>query len=175
MAESLPAVELRQRLDFDDAALLAECAVDTYRASGPGGQKRNKTSSAVRLRHGPSGLSVIAEESRSQHENKATALERLREALAVHVRLPVADAARWPDEATPQNGRIRVGARNPVRFHVMALLLDEVAAADGELPPVAERLGVSASQITRWLADHPAAWAALQRIRAEFGRRPLRA
>src|SRR5204862_463400 len=64
--------------DLTDDQLLAQCAVDTYRASGPGGQKRNKTSSAVRLRHHPTGLLVIAEESRSQHENKARALRRLR-------------------------------------------------------------------------------------------------
>src|SRR5579859_4717913 len=69
-----------------DAALLAQCAVDTYRASGPGGQKRNKTSSAVRLRHEPSGLIVIAEESRSQHENRVRALRRLREALHLKLR-----------------------------------------------------------------------------------------
>src|SRR5436309_4277685 len=66
--------------------LLAQCEVDTYRASGPGGQKRNKTSSAVRLRHAPSGLLVIAEESRSQHENKARALRRLRRAFFLEVR-----------------------------------------------------------------------------------------
>ena len=58
---------------LSDDQLLAQCQVDTYRASGPGGQKRNKTSSAVRLRHPPSGLLVIAEESRSQHENRARA------------------------------------------------------------------------------------------------------
>src|SRR5216683_4393288 len=69
-----------------DAQLLDQCSVDTYRASGPGGQKRNKTSSAVRLRHGPSGLLVIAEESRSQHENKAKALRRLRQALFLKLR-----------------------------------------------------------------------------------------
>src|SRR5256885_11179660 len=71
-----------------DAQLLAQCEVDTYRASGPGGQKRNKTSSAVRLRHPPSGLLVIAEESRSQHENKAKALRRLRPALYLDLREP---------------------------------------------------------------------------------------
>src|SRR5215212_4031085 len=74
-----------------DAQLLAQCAVDTYRASGPGGQKRNKTSSAVRLRHGPTGLLVIAEESRSQHENKAKALRRLRQALYLKLRDPPPD------------------------------------------------------------------------------------
>src|SRR2546426_3282706 len=80
------------RLDWlalDDATLLCQCEVDTYRASGPGGQKRNKTDSAVRLRHLPSGQIVIAEESRSQHENKARALKRLRAALALHLREPI--------------------------------------------------------------------------------------
>src|SRR3954447_15697073 len=71
---------------LSDDQLLAQCAVDTYRASGPGGQKRNKTSSAVRIRHPPSGLLVIAEESRSQHENRARALRRLRQALYLKVR-----------------------------------------------------------------------------------------
>src|SRR5437764_14651253 len=69
-----------------DEQLLAQCDVDTYRASGPGGQKRNKTSSAVRLRHGPTGLVVIAAESRSQHENKAKALKRLRRAPYLQLR-----------------------------------------------------------------------------------------
>src|SRR5437868_9092134 len=77
---------------LSDAQLLAQCEVDTYRASGPGGQKRNKTSSAVRLRHPASGLSVIAEESRSQHENRARALRRLRQAFYLKLR----------DELTPE-------------------------------------------------------------------------
>src|SRR5437868_2124571 len=72
-----------------DAQLLQQCEVDTYRASGPGGQKRNKTSSAVRIRHPPSGLIVIAEESRSQHENRAKALKRLRQALYLKLREPL--------------------------------------------------------------------------------------
>src|SRR5215472_1884315 len=80
-----------------DDQLLHQCEVDTYRASGPGGQKRNKTSSAVRLRHPPSGLLVIAEESRSQHENRARALRRLRRALYLQLREPVAPDDLHPD------------------------------------------------------------------------------
>src|SRR5215475_9525409 len=79
---------------LSDEQLLAQCEVDTYRASGPGGQKRNKTSSAVRLRHPPSGLLVIAEESRSQHENKAKALRRLRQAFFLKLRDELAEPAR---------------------------------------------------------------------------------
>src|SRR5882672_1681311 len=80
--------ERRAWTSLTDAELLAQCSVDTYRASGPGGQKRNKTSSAVRLRHGPSGLAAIAEESRSQHENKARALRRLRQRMHLQLRRP---------------------------------------------------------------------------------------
>ena len=54
-------------LALDDARLLAQCQVHTYRASGPGGQKRNKTSSAVRLHHRPTGLIAKSTESRLQH------------------------------------------------------------------------------------------------------------
>src|SRR5438874_12424245 len=75
---------------LSDAQLLEQCEVDTYRASGPGGQKRNKTSSAVRIRHLPSGLIVIAEESRSQHENRVKALKRLRQAFFLKLREPIA-------------------------------------------------------------------------------------
>src|SRR5207245_3013676 len=81
-----------QWTSLSDAQLLGQSEVDTYRASGPGGQKRNKTSSAVRLRHLPSGLIVIAEESRSQHENKAKALRRLRQALYLELRDAVSTA-----------------------------------------------------------------------------------
>ena len=58
---------------------LADCDVrfEAFRAGGPGGQHQNKTESAVRAIHRPSGLSVVAREERSQHRNKAVALERL--------------------------------------------------------------------------------------------------
>ena len=72
-----------------DDALIAQSEVDRYRASGPGGQHRNKTESAVRLRHKLTGVSAIGEDSRSQSENKLHAVRRLRSAIALEVREPV--------------------------------------------------------------------------------------
>jgi protein subunit release factor B len=64
-----------------DEELLRECEIDTFRASGPGGQHVNKTESAVRLTHLPSGLVVTCREERSQHRNKAACLAKLRERI----------------------------------------------------------------------------------------------
>src|SRR5438132_3744744 len=115
-----------------DAQLLAQCAVDTYRASGPGGQKRNKTSSAVRLRHLPSGLIVIAEESRSQHENRARALKRLRQALYLKLREPMVVGASSDalGTALAGNGRLHLGRKDPRFWPVVGVVLDALAAVE---------------------------------------------
>ncbi len=58
-----------------------EIRVEFYKSSGPGGQHRNVTESAVRIRHLPTGIVVCAAESRSQARNRETAMNRLRLAL----------------------------------------------------------------------------------------------
>ncbi len=68
-------------LPESDADLLGECEVDTFRSSGPGGQHVNKTESAVRLRHLPSGVVVTSQRERSQHRNKALCLQKLRKKI----------------------------------------------------------------------------------------------
>jgi protein subunit release factor B len=70
-----------RKFDTDPQTLKKQVIVETYRSSGPGGQRKNKVETAVRLKHLPSGLTVIATEHRSQAENRKLAFERLRERL----------------------------------------------------------------------------------------------
>jgi protein subunit release factor B len=67
--------------DTDFKRLKQQVIVETYKSSGPGGQRKNKTETAVRLRHLPTGITVVATEYRSQAQNRKLAFERLRERL----------------------------------------------------------------------------------------------
>jgi protein subunit release factor A len=66
---------------LDRASLAAEVRVDTFRAAGHGGQNLHKTESAVRLTHLPSGIVVVASDTRSQNRNREIAFDRLIERL----------------------------------------------------------------------------------------------
>lgn len=162
-----------------DPELLAQCEVHTRRGSGPGGQKRNKTESAVSIRHVPTGATAIAEESRSQAENRRRALRRLREAIALRVRTPIA-----PERFTRPTqlvssidgaGRLHTNPRDPAYAVVVATLLDALEACRGRVRGAAELLDLTTNQLTRFLAAHPRAWQETNRIRAQHGRRPLSA
>ena len=68
--------------------LARDCEITPYKSSGPGGQKKNKTESSVRVRHLPSGIVRIGTESRSQTRNREAALARVLEELKRRARRP---------------------------------------------------------------------------------------
>jgi ribosome-associated protein len=91
----------------DRETLEREVVVDVFRASGPGGQHVNKTESALRLTHPPSGVVVTAQDSRSQFRNRETAFERLIEKLKRLNHVPKKRVPTKPSRAARQR-RIEV-------------------------------------------------------------------
>lgn len=82
--------------------LLAECEVEAYRSSGPGGQKKNKTESSVRVRHLPTGVVRISTESRSQMRNREAALQRVFDTLEARKKKPKPRVATKPSRAAKE-------------------------------------------------------------------------
>ena len=165
-------------LRLSDRELLAECDVHTYRASGPGGQKRNKVESAVRIRHRPTGIAAIAEDSRSQLENRPRALRRLREAIALRARSPIELPHFQPPSelvaALRGSGRLQINDRSPDYPVVVATLLDLLSACAGRVGEAAERLAISTHHLTQFLGEHPRVWQQANQIRQQHGLKPLK-
>jgi peptide chain release factor 2 len=92
----------------------ADLRIDTYRASGAGGQHINKTDSAVRLTHGPTGIVVQCQNDRSQHRNKAEAMDMLRSKLfELEMRKRLAEQQKMEDAKTD------VGWGHQIRSYVL--------------------------------------------------------
>ncbi len=161
---------------LDDSQLLTQCDCHTYRAGGPGGQKRNRTDSAVRLRHRASGIQVVGTESRSQIENRRRALRRLRLALALALRNEIGDdgTSPLPEDWKDRTGRIAISPKDARFPDAVARVLSRIDSSRGRIGEAAETLGVSTSQLLRFLRREPAAWAEAARIRSRHGLGPLK-
>lgn len=87
-AGRLSHAEFAALANASDDAILRDCRVQVFRATGPGGQGVNTTDSAVRMRHLPSGIVVTSRESRSQYQNRQTCVAKLRREFAKRARRP---------------------------------------------------------------------------------------
>ncbi len=176
-------------LALGDDALLADCDVRVTRGSGPGGQHRNKVSTAVRLRHRPTGLSSQGEESRSQIENKRSAVRRMRMQIALHVRRRIdrsGDAAALPEALTEclarhrgrgpnaPTGRIEVSQKNPRFWPLAQVLLDALDTCEGRIADAGRLLGVSTSNLIAQFKRDRHLFAAAGDIRKRHGQGAIR-
>jgi RF-1 domain len=163
-----------------DDALIAQSEVDRYRASGPGGQHRNKTESAVRLRHKLTGISAIGEDSRSQSENKLHAVRRLRSAIALEVREPIAFETYVPSQrlaAFVAAGTAPLGAKTRLTgeyWTAMGELLDVLVANGLEIGTTAQRLGITTGALSKLLLHDEQVGRVLNDLRRAKNMRPLR-
>jgi peptide chain release factor 2 len=88
--------------------------IDTYRASGAGGQHVNKTESAVRITHEPSGIVVQCQNDRSQHKNKATAMKQLKAKL-----YELEQQRRLTEVKAMEESKSDIGWGNQIRSYVL--------------------------------------------------------
>lgn len=165
-------------LDLDDQALLDQCDESHLRASGPGGQKRNKTSSAVRLKHRPTAVTVTAADDRSQLVNKKHALRRLRRQIAFEVRADVDLSTYEPSTRLASfidgGGRLKVSKKNDQFFAVATEVLDVLAAAGLRVADAAKAIGLSTSHLVKFLESEPKLWERVNQMRVGAGMKALR-
>ena len=166
----------RHPADLSPDELLAQCEIRFVRRAGPGGQHRNKVSTGVTLLHKPTGVKAEASERRSQAENRAVALFRLRVHLALEIRI-----RREPDSVPSplwrsrlRAGRIAVSPTHDDFPAILAEALDTLAACDFDPKPASEALGCSVSQLVKLLQKEPQAIAQVNRQRQQRGEHFLR-
>src|SRR5687767_7761310 len=98
--------------ELPDDKLLLDCRIDAFVGSGPGGQKRHKTNAAIRVTHLPTKITAVAQDSRSQRENKIHAIRELRHKLAIAIRSEVDPLRFVPPEWFAQYPGLHMNTKN---------------------------------------------------------------
>ncbi len=161
-----------------DDALQSLCQMNQLRRSGPGGQHRNKVSTAIQWTHPASGIMAEANESRDQQRNRREALQRLRLRLAIRLRstpATTADADQRHDlyQHFRQLGRQRHLKISPSHHDYpafLAIVMDDLHVAGGQPSQVASLWDASTTAVVSLLAAGPAALEEVNRWRTHHGR-----
>ena len=152
-------------LALEDDKLLAQCRQECYRASGPGGQHRNTTDSAVRLTVLDGAVTASCADHRSQHRNRADAVKRLRLAIALELRTP---------QDLPWKGSWKIGQKDRRYAGFIAHVLDVLAQYEWAVGLASKKLGVSTGRLVRILAHDAHAWNVVNQQRQNLGLVALR-
>ena len=160
----MTATERNAWLAADDDTLMRACDLIMQKGTGNGGQKINKTSSAVRLKHRPTGIAVSANEERSQSRNRHIALRKLRYEIAMTIHAePDAEFAFLPSPSPSNHARL---------IPWIAGLFDRLNAKDFDLAETAANCAVSVSQLERAMRKYPAVWRRYSELRPAKGTGP---
>ena len=165
-----------------EETLAAQCRMSQLRRSGPGGQHRNKVSTAIQWLHEPTGITAEASESRDQNRNRREALARLRIRMAIRLRSqnnasdrsPTTDPRSIELRALGQSRRLKVSASNDDYPAILALVLDDLHRAGGQPSLVGPLWNSSTTAVVSLVSIWPAALQEVNRWREHHGRGPLR-
>lgn len=165
-------------INTEDKEFARSCRLEFYMASGPGGQKKNRTYSAVRATHKKTNISALAEESRSQANNKEKALKRLKKKIALNVRKDFfATGFKVHSEAAAlflKEGIEKINTKNRLYPLFCAVLLDAIYASKGKLSETSEMLNSSTGKLNKIICSDKELFNAVNRLRNSFGLNSLR-
>jgi len=149
----------------NDEKLSNQCSLEFFKSTGKGGQKKNKTSSAVRLVHKATKIEAISGNRRSQKENRAIALKHMKMNLALAWRKVPAE--KW-------NGPFNQNEKNPQFPLVSAVVLDHIYEQGWQVSKAADKLGLSTGQLIRFLKKHVDLWQKVNQERERLGLNKLK-
>jgi len=162
-------------LEEDD--FLAQCELSFGRATGPGGQHRNRVETAVVFVHKPTGLEAGASERRRQFDNRIAAIKRLRLKVAVRARTTVDPERYRPSKLWASRRQGKQMSINPEHRDYPALLaeaLDLLFARRYDVAGTAGILGISMSQLVKLIRHQRDAHRWMNEGRARCGLQELR-
>lgn len=140
-------------LSLSDERLISLCERQNYRASGPGGQKVNKTSSAFRLIFRPLDITITCQKYRSPEDNKKSALRALRKEIALCSKEPPPLNILKLCDPYLKNG-LHIDPKNPVIPYIFAVICGYFASSSCDYRETSLKMGVSSSRLSRFLKEH---------------------